>query len=210
VALAGRLLAAAKALNGQPALLAVICENAYALGLREPSGLEIAIEAMELEIASIPEKKADCQQKILALRLRQFNASKGEERLPAAMPLLDALLSVAEDRKAAGDYDGAIALCRQALGVANAEVPDSKEEITAKMAAIAQAKQKAAELAKLEAALKANSNDDPKRKQLLWLYLVDMNNPAEAAKWVRDGDDSDIRKYVPAAAKDVSEAPELA
>ena len=42
------------------------------------------------------------------------------------------------------------------------------------------------------------------------LYLVEMNNPAEAAKFVDETLDEATRKYVPAAAKPIEEAPELA
>jgi hypothetical protein len=66
------------------------------------------------------------------------------------------------------------------------------------------------QLAALKEKLEAKPDDAAARKELVRLYLVELDNPAEAAKFVDEGLDEATRKYVPAAAKPLEEAPELA
>jgi len=64
--------------------------------------------------------------------------------------------------------------------------------------------------ADLTAQLAANPRDLALGRQLVLLHLVALDNPAEAAKYVGEGLEPELAKYVPAAAKPVAEAPELA
>jgi hypothetical protein len=71
----------------------------------------------------------------------------------------------------------------------------------------AEAEKRAADLT---AQLAANPRDLALGRQLVLLNLVALDNPAEAAKHVGEGLEPELAKYVPAAAKPVAEAPELA
>jgi len=64
--------------------------------------------------------------------------------------------------------------------------------------------------AQLKQRLQANPQDGVSRGALVRLLLIEMDNPDEAAQYVGEGADADMRKYVPAAAKGVAAAPELA
>jgi hypothetical protein len=64
--------------------------------------------------------------------------------------------------------------------------------------------------AQLKQRLQANPKDGVSRGALVRLLLIEMDNPDEAAQYVGEGADADMRKYVPAAAKGVNAAPELA
>ncbi|MCX5674922.1 MAG: HEAT repeat domain-containing protein [Planctomycetota bacterium] len=64
--------------------------------------------------------------------------------------------------------------------------------------------------AQLKQRLQANPKDGVSRGALVRLLLIEMDNPDEAAQYVGEGADADMRKYVPAAAKGVAAAPELA
>ena len=210
VALARRLLEAAKAAEKQPAFLTLLCEKAHELAIKDPSGYPTALAAMELLAAKVPEKKNDCLQKSVVVYQRQYATARGDEKTKAGETLIQAFASAAETLGSAGDYDAAAMMLRQALGVAGAIRSDSRTAIQAQLTALAVRQQTEKQLAALKAKLEANPQDDASRQELIRLYLVELDNPAEAAPLINDRCDAATRRYVPAAAKAVDEAPELA
>jgi hypothetical protein len=208
--LAAKIVEHARVQTADPAFLAVLCENAYALGTKDLSGLPAATEAMELLAANVPDRRADCQLKLLAIRFRQYNEAKGDDQPLAAEVLLDALLAMAADKVAAGDPDAAANLYLRAAAVAATAKLGSADELAGRAAALAEQRRAAADQARLAAALQANPGDAAARQELVRLYLLVLDNPAEAAKWLRDGDDPDWLKFIPGAAKGLDAAPELA
>jgi len=64
--------------------------------------------------------------------------------------------------------------------------------------------------ADLKAQLAAKPDDATVRTQLVLLHLVALDNPAEASQFLAEGIDPNLLKYVPAAARPVDTAPELA
>jgi hypothetical protein len=103
VALAARLLDAAKAAEAQPELMAVLCAKACDLGSADPKGYDTALEAADLVSDKAPDLAAPCQDKIMDIRQRQYDVARGDEKVKAAEVLVDALLSSAAAASAAGD-----------------------------------------------------------------------------------------------------------
>jgi len=68
----------------------------------------------------------------------------------------------------------------------------------------------AAQAAQLKARLDANPSDAALRNLTVRTYVVDLDMPQEAAKYVAEGLDADLAKFVPAAAKGLDNTPELA
>jgi formylglycine-generating enzyme required for sulfatase activity len=66
------------------------------------------------------------------------------------------------------------------------------------------------QIALLKARLDADPKDAASRKELVRLYLVEIDDPGEAARLVDESLDQAMRKYVPAAARPVEDAPEAA
>jgi len=62
----------------------------------------------------------------------------------------------------------------------------------------------------VEALIQRNPENTAAREKLVRLYLVDRDDPAEAARHLQGVKDKSLRKYVPAVAKGVEAAPELA
>jgi len=210
LALAKQLLGAAKAATGQPAFLALLCEKAYDLGMKDPAGFPTALAAMELEAEILPAKKADCAQKSIAVHQRQYASARGDAKPKAGEAFIEALTAAAEMQTAAGDTDAAAATLRQALAIAAATSSPAKAAIQTQLTALAARQQADKQLAALKAKLEANPKDDAVRKELVRMCLVELDNPAEAAKFVDDSLDEATQKYVPGAAKPLEEAPELA
>jgi len=80
VELATRMLATAKEAKSQPAFQAVLCEKAYELAAPYPAGQALAVEAMTLLAACVPEKALQSTDAIAEVRQRQFEAARGEDR----------------------------------------------------------------------------------------------------------------------------------
>ena len=210
VALAKQLLDAAKAAEKQPAFLALLCEKAFELGSKDPAGHPTALAAMELLAEKVPEKKADCLQKCAGFYQRQYTSARGEAKTKAGEPMVQALLAAAQAQVAKGDLDAATASLRQAVSVASAIGSVQKPVIQGQLADLAVRQQHARQIAALKARVEADAKDAASRQELVRLYVVELNNAAEAAKFVDETLDEATRRYVPAAAKPVADAPELA
>jgi len=210
LALAKRLLDDAKAVDKQPALLAVLCDKAYDLGMKDPAGYATSLAAMELLAEKVPDSKAGCLQKCAALYQRQYAAARGEAKGKAGESFIQSLLAVAQALAAKDDLDGAAVPLRQALGIATAINSPSKPAVQAELTAQTSRRQQDKQVAALKARLDADPKDAAARKELVRIYLAEKDDPAEAAKFVDDSLDEATRKYVPAAARPIEEVPELA
>jgi len=209
IELARKLLAAAKEAKDQPEFLAVLCEKACELATN-PMGYATAADALELEAAGVPEKASAVAARLLEIRQKQFDASKGDERAAAGEALLALLLPMADARENAKDAIGAAALLRRALVVAAAAKSDRRTEIEARLKTLEQALRTAREIEDMKKLLEADPTKAAVRERLVKLYLVDLDDPAEAAKWVQGVEDASLGKHVPGAAKPVADAPEYA
>jgi len=209
-ALAGQMLDAAKAADKQPPLLALLCEKAYELGIKESGGYATALGAMELLADKVPAKKADCLAKCAAVRQREYAAARGDAKTGAGEMLIQALCAAADAQAAAGDTEAAAASLRQAVFTATAVKSDTKAALQTQLAGILACQQTEKQVAALRGKLAADPKDAASRKELVRLCLVELDSPAEAAKLVDESLDEATRKYVPAAAKSIEDAPELA
>lgn len=210
VALAGTLLDAAKAAEAQPEMLAVLAARACELGARDPKGYETALAAADLVAEKAPALAGPCQDEIIALRQRQYQTARGDAKAEPGEALVDALAASAATQTAAGDSEEAGRRLQRALGIARA-VKSSKAEGLEMQIRVAAAREKAeAQAAALKAKVEADPADAKSRDTLVRLLVVDIDRPSEAAKYLDETLDAVLRKFVPAAAKPVADAPELA
>lgn len=208
--LSRRLLAHAKGLTGNSGLLAVLYQSAYELASGSSDGYETAIEAAERLESVSPEKAGACAEWIVAIRQKQFDAAKGAERRLAGEALIDAMLTIVDARVGSGVLPKAGAVCRKMLAVANAIKSDRAEGLKIRQKEVATAMRAAREAELLKKQLEGNPQNQATREKLVRLYLVDMDHPAEAVKYLAGVKDAALLKYVPAAAKPLDAAPELA
>ena len=207
-ALAVKFLDAARTPGNPPALVTLLCEKAYEFAMKDSSGCATALAAMELLAEKVPAKRAECAPKILAAQLKVFSLAKGDEKAAIGEKLLSQLIAAGDAQAEAGDIDGAVESARQALGIAVAIGSPSKADIQTRYGALYARQQKQKQLATLKAKLAANPQDAAARKELLKVYLVDLDNPAEAAKLLDAAADETTRKLLPEAAKPLDQVPE--
>jgi len=210
VALAKQLLEAAGKVTNQPDFLALLCEKACELAIKDPTGYSTAKAAAELLAANVPEKKVESLQKIAAMYQHAYTTARVDARARAGEALIESLKVLANAQIAAEDADGAGATLKQALAVATAIKSESKAAVQAQLAGLTSQQQIEKQIAALKAKLDADPKDAASRKELVRLYVVELNTPAEAAKFIDETLDDATRKYVPAAAKLVEDAPEAA
>jgi len=210
VALAAKMLEAAKEAEANPPLLALLCEKACELGAQDPKGYDTVLAAADLLSSNIPEKAAACRERVLMVRQQQYAKARSDDKVKTGEALLDALLSTACDKAQDGNFDDALKRCRQALTVAKSLKSPNAEGIDAHIKHLTGQQKVAGKVPQLKEDLKADPANRDKRGELIRLLLVELDNPEEAAKYVDDKCDADVQKYVPAAAKGVDLAPEMA
>jgi len=210
LALARQLLEAAGKVTNQTAFLTLLCEKAHELAIKDPTGYPTAKAALEFLAANVPEKKVESLQKVAAMYQRPYATALGDAKAKAGEDLIEAFKVLADAQAAAEDVDGALATLKQALAVATRIKSESTAAIQAQLAGLTARQKVEKQIAALKAKLDADPKDAASRKELVRLYLVEMDNPAEAAKFLDETVDEATRKYVPAAARPIGEAPELA
>jgi tetratricopeptide (TPR) repeat protein len=207
-ALATKLLEAAKSPQTDVALLGILCEKIYDLDAKDPRGYETAIQAMQLEAARIPAQRAAALTKALTLRQKQLDAARGNARNQATDLLLEAYDAAADATCRAGDYAGATALCRKAMSYA--ATPADKEVFKVRLDDVAARQKVQKQVDGLKAKVAADPADAASGTELVRLLVVELDEPAQAVAFLGEGVDESLKKYVPAAIKDVNSAPELA
>jgi hypothetical protein len=209
-ALIGRMAAAARNPSTPTALAILLCDRAHDLGVLHRDGCEALIEAMQVLAERKPERKAECAGEIATIFERRYEAVNGPPKKIAGEALVEAMLAAADVRSEAGDTGAATALCMRAGIIAGIIGSQKKIEIQAVLDATA-ARQAAVGRAKaLRAALADGTRDATVRREIVRLYTVELDDPATAAGFLNSTCDEAMRKYVPAAAKSVADAPELA
>ena len=211
VALAKQLLEAAGKVTNQKDFLALLCEKTYELAIKDPTGYPTAKAAMELLAANVPEKKVESLQMIAAMYQRPYAwVSSSSAKAKAGEALIESLKVLAHAQAAAEDIDGAGVTLKQALAVATTIKSESKASVQAQLAGLAPQQQVEKQIAALKAKLEKDPKDAASRKEIVRLYVVEMNNPAEAAAFVDETLDEATRKFVPSAAKPIEKVPEAA
>jgi len=209
-ALAAALVKAAEKDGIASDLLVILCEKAYELGSKSDTGYDAAAGAMELLAEKVPDRKGACLANILTVRQRHYDKVRGDARAMPGEVFIDALRASARAAAESGGVAQATVLCCRAVMVARAIGSDRVNDVQAQADAYAARQRAEKRLAAMKARLEANPKDAAARKELVQLWLVEMDDPARAAACLDESCDADLRKYVPAAAKPVEEAPELA
>jgi len=190
--LAATLLEAAKVPNTPQPMIELLCEKTLDLAMKAAKDYEVAVRSLEVLAELIPDRKDDCLGRIIALRQRQYDTTKGDAHNAAAELLVEVLGKSAQARADAEDFDGAAALYRHALAVT--PTAEGKDTVKDKIAQIAFRQKTARQRDDLKARVAAEPADKAARGELLRLYLVLLDDPAEAAKYLTDAEDETMRK----------------
>jgi len=203
VALAGQLLAAARTADDS-GLKALLCEKAYGVALKDASGWPTAVAAMDLLAATVPARKAECVGKVVTIRQNAFDTAKGAAWNEAGDALAAALMALAETKIEAEDVAGARGCCVRAKEAAE-KVRSARLGDVEAMAALVEVH---ARLLPLKGAIKMNPANRDARAKLMKIYLIELDDPESAAKFVERDRDDNLDKFILVAAMNVSNVPE--
>lgn len=204
IALAEDLLAATGRVKGEAALLTLMCEKAYELTSRQPDGFDVALRAAGILAETVPDRKDECQEKVLAVRKLQYLRSRGAQKRQAGEALVKVMMAVADARLEAGKASEAAQFYREARIIASAlRQTDLTSAITAKLKNCADRVQVERKTQELKARLQRKPDDAAARRELILLYVVELDNPAEAKKLLTDAADQTLQTYVPLAAEEI-------
>jgi len=203
-ALAAKLVESAQAAGQSPRLQRVMCQNAYALGHMNAEGMDAAAQAAQMLIQIDSARRAEHQESLISVRQRQYLRARGDERTARGEDLLQTMISMADERAKVRNYDGAIDMYRKAMSLAAMIKSDQRSVISEKLESAAAAQKLDRQVELLRGKLEASPQDPVTAKQLVKLYVVDMDMPGSAATFATLTGDPVLQKMVPLAAADVT------
>jgi WD40 repeat protein len=204
VKLAGKLLDAVGASRDQPELLALICSKAYDLGKKNSDGYDVAIEAMNVLSTSSPDEKPQCLDKVVSLHQLRYTRSKLADRPTVARTLVNAMIDACDAHAKAGNIAAAKLQCLKASRLAVTARLGQKEALQAKYKELVAAERIVKRIVLYKARLKASPSQLVAREALINIYLIEKNDPAEAARWLNEDCDERLRTYIPMVTGDIN------
>ena len=206
VVLAEKLLATAWN-TGEPALLSLMCRQAYELGKRSKNGYDIAAEALELLITQIPANRPTCLEDILTMRQKRFSVTRGAAKIQAGENLLHAMQDVANLYARQGNPRKSERLLQKSISIANNIHSRQKEAIQQLLGNIKSRITATRKAKSLSASLESNPGDIKTRNSLIQLHILKLDDPVAAAKLLLPEMDETMRSCIPLATQDPTKLP---
>ena len=204
-ALAGQMLLAAKSVEDRPDLDILLWTRAAEFGAKDPSGFTAAIKALRHLLREAPDDSSRWVEKLSAIYKRRYMAARGAERAKVGAERVAELITIADAQTAAGRGREAMATYRRALSAATLIRSVRRAEIIEKIKAANALATVQRDIEKLKRSL-ANDPDNTKtRTAAVQLYLLELDDPAQAAKLLTDDLDEKLRTYVLLAAKNIED-----
>jgi len=205
---AASLLAAAGKVGNRTDLKIFILDKARQFAITDPAGYDTAVEALKKLHEVCPQRKLEWDGKLAAVWQLRYSRARGAERSAAGQSLLKQLITVADASLAAGRTTKAAGFYRQALTLAGVLRSPRKSEVVARLKAANARLVVERKIASLRRRLETDPGDRKTRETLIQLCLVELDNPAEAAKLLNDDVGEFLRTYVSLAARPIGEVAE--
>ena len=207
IALAGTILRSARTMKLTPELLAAMCEAAYDLAAGAAGGRTVAFEALDVLSEKVPAQRFDCALRRAALCEAAYKATQ----LPSEGDrLAETLMKAADLGTSAGRYVGAADAWRRALAVAEEVNSPSLTVLKSRQPAFIARVESVQEARELGVKLRANPQDVASRSRMLLLQLIELDNPAEAVRFLGAAADEAVRTNAPLAAEPLEKVSEEA
>jgi hypothetical protein len=201
VGFAKELMESAGAVSESPKLQILLYEKLLPFAAAGSAGLPIGLQALDALEKAAPARIADWRvHRVTFLRAKYLRALSRTKK-DAATAYLDGLLAAADALVSSGKASEALTHYRLAQTLAaryyRAMVPEIRQKSTlAATEALVEGKMK-----KLQAGLKTDPNDTAVRQELITLYIIQKDSPADAADILNHSVSEDLRTHVPLAFK---------
>lgn len=196
ITLARRMLEAGRSAKDNAALQFVLLLGAADLGWNSARGRDVALEAIQVALALTPERGSEIEEELIAQRERQaaLGFNPGDQLRFRRMVLQD-MLDIADYRALTSRLEGAAQMYKRALAAAkklgaNIQPLEVRQPYWAQLdRGLKQAKE-----------LLRTPSQPGQTAELMLIYLVQFDQPLEAAKLVAKVNDSTLKRFVPIAA----------
>lgn len=209
---AAKLLDGARKAVDAPVFQAFLCDKAVEFTSKSLRGYPTAKEALEFLAKVAPDKKGKAQERLVEVCESYYRASrKAKDKKRAGSYLTETLLSLADSELAADMAPQALRLYQKALTVARSSRSHLEHHVRQKLKAAQAMQASDRQLARLEAALKANPKNVSSAKRAVMLCVLEKDRPGKAKKYLGHlGGEDDLKAHVLLAAADPSSLDEQA
>ena len=202
---AKRLVATCGALRDAPAVQVRICEKACELGITSPPGYASAVAALDVLDSIAPGRADTWRARRLEVYHLMYYRGPRSDRLANGRAYVKLLTAEGEAQEKIGKWREAAKHHRLAYNTARAiNLPERQALYQVARAADARVMTRA-RLASLKAALARDPADVSARRQLVTIYLVDLDSPHQGAEYLSDALDATLRTHVSLATKEAAE-----
>jgi len=184
---------------GQPKLMKMILLGAFELASSTPTGYSTAVEALQIMERQLPDEKAEVLSNRIKLRQKMYRLSRRDERQAAAELLIDDLMALGDLNAQNAMFSEAILNYRSAQAVALGVRSSRLDQIKARMTELAAQKTIGDRAAMLKNKLEVNPKDSVAARELVLLFLLELNQPVEAGKYIDGVTDEGLLKAILAA-----------
>ena len=210
--LAATLLDATAILAKNPELKTFVYEKVYEFGMKDPTGhaaAEVAIR--KLLLAASSQRSVELHKILLKVREAQFKTADLLGRAAARVGVVEQLVAIGDACVSAGAAGQAGPFYRRAIAAVQAGRVGGglPEEILTKQQTAEAIRAAEPNRKRLRLALQTDPSDAKARTQLIELYLISHDSPAEAAKLLTDAVDEALRGTVTMSTQSVDKAGEF-
>ena len=209
VAFAVKLLAAAAGAPDSPKFQVLLYEKAYEFSKKSKEGYPHAIVAARRLGLAAPDRKKECEEKMLSIYDLQYRTARGKDRSTAGQDLLTFLVRRGDRQVESGKTAEALVTYRRANLVARSIRSRNAKYVMEKINATVALQHADRKEAALRKVLNDKPDDSRTARQLLTLLLVEKNDPKAAMEFLPNADADEItRTFVPLATKTWEDLPE--
>ena len=201
---ATKILNAARSLADSPGAQIRLCEKAYEQGMVAAAGYPVAIAALDLLEKISPTRAQGWRDKRLDAYRLLYYRSTGQAKKDTGQSYVTLLLALAGAAEKADNWTDAANHYSQAYTVARTLRMPSQADIYANVTRANSFKMLHNRISVLKGMLEKTPDDRSARKQIVMTYLVDLDRPGEAARYINDKLDPELRANATMAAKDAS------
>lgn len=204
LAVAGEMLEAAKKETKNADRIEALCERVFALGSKTwaAAGDDLAEQAGRMIIAARPARKLDLLDQIYVMRQKRFNNSvKAADKLRWGDATIRSMLESAEAHMYAELFADSFDRYKQANRVATNYKGQLGPRIAAAHEFCINRQKLMTEVHALEQKVKMAPADSASADRLVFLHLIELNDPVSAARYVGSSKDARARAVAPLAAK---------
>jgi len=199
---ADKVLQAADQLTDDAGQQAQLRREAYELGMKGRGGYATAVRAAQALWKTDVANRAEWQEKVLVACRLDLKAASRQEKRAKGKSLLSRLVEFADRSATGGDWAEAERLYSEAARIVKYYSPSRQPEVSGKLG---RARAKAAQFRQIDQLRKQLAKESSNlvvREKLIRLYIVELDDPAEARKLLNDEVSEELLTYVPMAAAD--------